>query len=141
MEKVAKFVCGLGCLSALMGPLLALLLYPRANWLFAFPLFGIAVFVLEYIYSKDPTPQALADKIERLLNGTVGGWDIDNFEHLRVRDPRLRELWRRSFAVGGLPEEWVRLDEKQKDHLREVIRDLRELCKARDAEGETGVDF
>jgi len=38
MIKAAKFAYGLGCLIAVLGPLLAILLYPRAKWLFAFVL-------------------------------------------------------------------------------------------------------
>jgi len=73
MIKAAKFASGLGCLTAVLAPLLAILLYPRANWLFAFVLVGIAVLVLNERLAKDPTPQALADEIERLLTGNTGG--------------------------------------------------------------------
>jgi hypothetical protein len=73
MIKVAKFASGLGCLTAVLGPLLVILLYPRANWLFAFVLLGIVVLVLNDRFAKDPTPQALADEIERLLTGHSAG--------------------------------------------------------------------
>ncbi len=133
MKKAAKFVSGLGCLVAVLAPLLAVLLYPRANWLFAFVLVGIAVLVLNRLLVKDPTPQALADEIERLLTGNHIGWDVEDFEHRSIRDPQLRELRRRSMEVGGFPEEWVRLEEGQKHQLREIIRNLRELRDERDA--------
>lgn len=133
MKKGTKFVSGLGCLLAVLALLVAVLLYPRANWLFFFVLVGIAIFLLNSLLAKDPTPQALADEIERLLTGELGRWDVDNFEHLGIRDPQLRELWNESMKVGGPPEEWVRLDQGQKQQLREVIRDLRRLGKARDA--------
>jgi hypothetical protein len=130
-NKAVKFVSRLGCLISLGGPLLAILLYPRAKWLFAFALIGVAVLVVNQLLAKDPAPQALADEIERLLVGTFGGWDVDNFEHQSIQDPQLRDLWRRSMEIGGAPEEWVRLDEARKDELRQVIRDLRELGETR----------
>lgn len=133
MKKTAKFVSGLGCLISVLAPLLALLLYPRAKWLFGFVLVGIAVLVLNRKVAKDPTPQTLAEEIERLLNGTSGGWDVDNFESRRIRDPKISEFWRRSMEVGGLPEEWVRLEEGRKHQLEEIIRSLRELGNERDA--------
>jgi hypothetical protein len=95
MIKAAKFVSGLGCLTSLIAPLLAILLYPRANWLFAFVLVGIVVLVLSNRLVKDPTPHALADEIERLLTGPSPGWDVDNFESHRIRDPQLKELWQK----------------------------------------------
>lgn len=133
MKKAAKLLFGLGCSVSILAPLLALLFYPRANWLFVFVLVGIAVLVLNHRFAKDPAPQALADEIERLLNGTYFGWDVDDFEHQSLRDPQLRELRRRSLEVGGLPEEWIRLEEGQKNQLRQIIRKLRELGKERDA--------
>jgi hypothetical protein len=134
MIKAVKFASGLGCLASLLALLFAILLYPRANWLFAFVIVGIAVLVLNNRLTKDPTPQALADEIERLLTGKSGGWDVDNFESHRIRDPQLKELWRKSMLTG-LPEEWVGLDEEHKDRLRELIRELRALGEARNAEG------
>ncbi len=134
MIKAAKFASGLGCLTAVLAPLLAILFYPRANWLFAFVLVGIAVLVLNERLAKDPTPQALADEIERLLTGKDAGWDVDNFESRRIRDPQLKELWRKSMLAGPhpAPEEWVGLDEEHKDRLRKIIRELRALGEARD---------
>jgi len=69
----------------------------------------------------------VADRAEQLLNGTFGGWDVDDYEHLNPRAPRLRELWRRTMAVGGLPEEWVNLDSRKKTELREIIAAMRQL--------------
>jgi hypothetical protein len=45
----------------------------------------------------------------------------------------LQVFWNlhRSLEVGGLPEEWVRLDEAKKDALRDIIRSLRELAVTR----------
>jgi len=133
MKKAAKFVSGLGCLVSVIAPLLALVLYPRAKWLFAFALVGIAILVLNGLSAKDPTPQTLADEIETLLTGYYGGYEVDDFEHRRIRDPQLKEFWHRSMEIGGLPEEWVRLDEGRKCQLREVVRSLRELGEAQDS--------
>ena len=134
MKKLARLGIRLGCLVSIAGPLLAALLYPRAKWLFAFVLIGIAMPILSVLFAKDPTPQALANDIEHLLTGRFAGWDGDDYEHKRIRDPQLRELWGRSMRVGGLPEEWVRMNEEQKNQLREIIRKLRELAEARSAE-------
>jgi hypothetical protein len=134
MVRAAKFSSGLGCLVSLLAPLMAIVLYPRANWLFAFVVVGMAVLVLNHRLAKDPTPQELADDIERILTGRSAGMDVDDFEHRRIRDPKLEQLWRRSMEVGPspCPEEWVGLDEESKDRLREVIRELRALGEARD---------
>jgi hypothetical protein len=135
MIKAAKLASGLGYLASLIAPLLAILVYPRANWLFAFVLVGIAVLLLNNYLVKDPTPQALADEIDRLLTGRSAGWDVDNFESHRIRDPQLKELWQKSILAGPhpAPEEWVGMDEEHKDRLRQVIRELRALGEARDA--------
>jgi hypothetical protein len=136
MIKAAKFASGLGCLTAVLAPLLAILLYPSANWLFAFIFIGvgIAILVLNEKLSKDPIPHALADEIERLLTGHYGG-DVDDVEHRKIRDPQLKELWQKSMLAGPhpAPEEWVGMDEEHKDRLRQIIRELRALGEARDA--------
>ena len=119
---------------SVVGPLLALVLYPRARWLFAFVLIGFAVLWLNHRFAKDPSPQPLADQIENLLIGHYYGWDIDDFEMQSIRDPQLQQLHRRSMDIGGLPEEWVKLNEAQKDQLREIIRQLRELGERREAQ-------
>ena len=111
---------------------MALALYPRAKWLFAFVLIGFAVLWLNHRFAKDPTPQALADQIERLLTGNYAGWDVDDFEMKSIRDPQLQDLQHRSLSVG-LPEEWVKLDEERKNQLREVILELRKLGDTRSA--------
>ena len=127
MRKATQLASRLGCFLSLLGPLVALVLYPRANWLFAFALVGVAVLVFGRLLAKDPTPLAVADQAERLLNGTSGGWDVDDYEYLNPREPQLRELWRRTMVVGGLAEECVRLDESKKNELRDIIRALRNL--------------
>lgn len=127
MRKALKVLSGLGCLVSVAAPVIAALAYPNANWLFAFVLVGVVVLALSIVFGKDPTPRNLADQIERLLNGSYGGWDVDDFEHQRIRNPQLRDLWQKSMEIGGLPEEWVNRDENVKNHLREIVRRLREL--------------
>jgi hypothetical protein len=131
VKRIAKFASGFGCLMSVVGPLLALVLYPRAKWLFAFVLIGFAILWLNHRFARDPTPQALADQIEHLLNGAYYGWAVDEFEMQIIRDPQLQDLHRRSIKVGGPPEEWVRLSEEQKNQMREIIAELRELDYAR----------
>jgi len=78
-------------------------------------------------FLRETTPEAVADDIERLLSGNYAAWDVDDYEHLNPRDRDLRELWRRSMQVGGLPEEWVRLDHEHKNELRDIVRHLKQL--------------
>jgi hypothetical protein len=127
MKRALKIASGLGCLISIAAPLLALVLYPRAKWLFAFLLIGFAVLWLNRRFSKDPTPQALADQIESLLTGNyTGKWDVDNFEMQSIRDPQLQDLHSRCMSVA-LPEEWPKLNEARKNLLREIIVELRSL--------------
>jgi hypothetical protein len=103
MNTLVKLASNLGCLLSVVGPLVGLLLYPRARWLFAFAIIGIAVLVLNSMFRKDPSPLDVADHAQGLLNGVSGTWDVDEYEHLNPREPRLRDLWRRTMAIGGLP--------------------------------------
>jgi hypothetical protein len=127
MKKIPQFMFGSGCLVSVLAPVIGFVLYPRANWLFTFVLVGIALILLNILTVKGSTPKELADRAERLLTGSYGGHDVDDYEHLNPKDPHLRELWHRSMAVGGLPQEWVRLDEAKKNELRDIIRSLRQL--------------
>jgi hypothetical protein len=131
MKKVFKLASGVGCLISVIGPILALVTYPRAKWLFAFALIGFAVLWLNRRFANDPTAQALADQIENLLNGHCYGWDVGDFEMQGIRDPQLQDLYRRSIKVGGPPEEWARLSEERKDQMREIIGELRRLGDTR----------
>jgi hypothetical protein len=130
MRTLAKVASSLGCLCVIAGPLGALVLYPRANWLFAFPLIGVAIIVLHALFSKDPPPKDVADGAERLLDGTYRGWEVDDYEHLNPHEARLRDLWQATMKIGGLPEEWARLDESKKSELREIIVAIRHLGHA-----------
>jgi hypothetical protein len=127
MKKPAQFMFGSGCLLSVLAPVIGLVLYPRAKWLFGFVLVGIALILINILTAKEPAPQELAERAERLLNGHFGGYEVDDYEHLNPKDPHVKELWRRTMAVGGLPEEWVRLDEEKKDELRGIIQSLRQL--------------
>ncbi len=122
MRRIARFMFRLGCLVAVLAPLAAIILYPKAKWLFAFVLVGIALLAITVLTAKAPTPQEVAEHAERLLNGTAGEWGVDDYEHLNPKNPNTRELWHRTMVVGGSPEEWVRLDEAKKNELREIIR-------------------
>ena len=118
---------GSGCLVSVLAPIVGFVLYPRANWLFGFVIVGIALFLLGILTAKSVSPQQVADHAERLLNGYYGGYDVDDYEHLNPKDPRLRELWHRSMAVGGMPEKWMGLNEAKRNELREIVRDMRQL--------------
>jgi hypothetical protein len=126
MDKSAQVLFRSGCLVSVTALVSAVVLYPRARWLFVLLVIGIALVVVSIRFAKGPTPQAVADDIECLLSGNYGGWDVDDYEHLNPRDPETRELWRKSMEIGGLPEGWVRLDEKKKDQLRDIVRNLRQ---------------
>jgi hypothetical protein len=75
-----------------VAPIIGLVVYPIANWLFWFVLLGIAIVVFDAMTSKDHPPQEVADFAERLLDGNSWGWDVDDYEHLNPRDPRLNDL-------------------------------------------------
>ena len=126
MGKAAKLGSRMGCAVAFLGPLIAVILYPRAKWLFAFALVGVAVFVLNDLLAKDPSPATLADQIEAFVNGwEIAGWDVDDFEHQRISNPQLRAFWLKSMEIGGHPEDWGRLDEEKKNQLRDLVQGLR----------------
>lgn len=127
MNTGYKLASRFGCLLSLLGPLAAVLLYPRARWLFSFFLIGIAVVILNVLFRKKPLPSEVADHAQRLLDGVGGRWDVDDYEHLNPREPHLREFWRKTMEIGGLPEEWVGLDEMKKKELQDAIHNMRAL--------------
>lgn len=106
MQRFVKLAFSIGCLSAIVGPLLALLLYPRAKWLFALVFLGFALLWLNARLAKDPAPSAVADEMERLLTGHFGGWDVDDFESRRIRDPRGVDQTRRRTKTSDPPNYW-----------------------------------
>jgi hypothetical protein len=100
MKKAVRVVFRLGCLISVLGPILAVVFYPRAKWLFALVFLGLLILWLDRRLTKDPTPTALADQIERLVTGNYAGWDVDDFEMLSIRksqterpSPQVLECW------------------------------------------------
>jgi hypothetical protein len=126
VSTAIKLVVRIGCLLSIICPLIAVVLYPRAPWLFAVALVGAVILILTR-FSKDPAPLAVADHAQRLLDGTGGTWDVDDYEHLNPREPRLRDLWENTMKIGGLPEGWPTLDEGRKNELQNIIHALRDL--------------
>ena len=116
----------LGCLVSLLAPIVALVLYPNAKWLFGFVLIGIAILVVNFMTSKELSPLEVSEFAQRLLNGDVAGLDVDHYEHLNLKDPILRELWQSTMSIGGLPEGWVGLNKDTKNELREIIQKMKE---------------
>jgi hypothetical protein len=116
---------GLGCLTSVFALVLGIVVYPRAKWLFVVPLVGIFLFVFAILTRKGATPTEVADRAEALLNGNSGGWDVDDYEYLNPKPKRLKDLWRKTMIIGGLPEEWTSLDDQRKNELREVIAEIR----------------
>jgi type IV secretory pathway TrbD component len=125
MRTARNIVFGAGCLVSMLAPVAGIVLYPKANWLFAFVILGVGLIALAILTRKDPNPIEVAERAERLLNGTSSGWDVDDYEHLHPREPQLRELWQKTMTIGGLAEEWVRLDDGRKRELQGVIRAIR----------------
>ncbi|HEY3971466.1 MAG TPA: hypothetical protein VGM18_00595 [Candidatus Sulfotelmatobacter sp.] len=127
MKRLLQSLFSLGCLTSVIAPVVAIIVYPSANWLFFFPLLGIALIVFGIVTRKQPTPAEVADRAERLLDGSFGGWDVDNYEHLNPKNEQLKDLWRSTMSIGGFPEEWPRLEEDTKGRIREVIAEMRSL--------------
>ena len=50
----------------------------------------------------DLTPEQFADKLERHLMGTEGGWDWDDFTSIRIKDRRLDRLRLTMFQYDSL---------------------------------------
>jgi hypothetical protein len=125
MKQATQMLFRAGCLVSVLAPIVAIVLYPSTKWLFAFVLLGVGLLIFGIITAKDPTPEELADCAERLLSGTYAAWDVDDYEHANPKDPVLKDLWRSTMSAGGLPEEWVRLDEEKQNEIREIIRKLR----------------
>src|SRR5580704_3432237 len=127
MTKFSQLTFRAGCLISVIAPIIAIVIYPRAEWLFAFLLIGIVLFVVGVVTRKQTRPTEVADRAERLLDGSYARWDVDDYEHLGAKDEELRNLWRKTMSIGGLPEEWTRLDDETKCKIREVIAEIRRL--------------
>ena|SRR6185437_13097852 len=129
-SKATRLISRAGCLVSVLWPLIAVVIYPRVIWLFGLLLVGIALLAIIALKSKKATPQEMAELAEGIVNGTSGAWDVDDYEHWNPKDAEARTLWNRTMTLGGLPEEWVRLDEAQKNELRSIISTLRQLGNA-----------
>jgi hypothetical protein len=125
MTKTSEIATRAGCLVSAVAPICGIVLYPRAKWLFAFLLIGVGIFVFNALTQKDTTPQELADMAERILSGSCYKWDVDTYEHMNPRDPHLKDLWQQTMAIGRLPEEWIGLDEGEKNKLVALIAEMR----------------
>jgi hypothetical protein len=130
MKRILRILFGAGCLTSVLAPVFAIVFYPRANWLFAFPLAGIGLLLLRILTHKGPTPLELADQAERILEGSAQGWDVDDYEHMDPKDPKLKDLWLRTMSVGDLPERWPGLDSEKKTTMREIITQIRQMASS-----------
>lgn len=100
MKLTAQIGVRAGFLVSIPGPLLAFVLYPRAKWLFALPLIGLPLMVLQILTSREPTPQEIAGRAERILSGTCGAWDVDDYGHLNPKNPAVQNLWHSTMPRG-----------------------------------------
>jgi hypothetical protein len=82
--------------------------------------------MLHIFRRKQRTPQDVADQAERILSGHCRKWDVDVYENMNLKDPKLKELHART-GKFGLPETWVRLDDAEKNELRAIIEEMRKL--------------
>ncbi|MFZ0318079.1 MAG: hypothetical protein WAL56_03060 [Candidatus Sulfotelmatobacter sp.] len=83
--------------------------------------------VFRFFAPKKLTPQDLADQADRILSGKCRKWDVDSYENTNPKDERLDDLLRRTLAIGGLPEEWVKLDDEQKKAISGLIEEMRRM--------------
>jgi hypothetical protein len=127
MKKFRRSAFRLGCLVSLLAPVIAIIIYPKANWLFAIPLLGVILLLVAVLADKGPTAAEVANRAERLLNGNYWGWDVDDYEHLNPKSEPLKNLWRRTMSIGGLPEKWTSLDDETKRRMLDVIAEIRRL--------------
>lgn len=112
----------------MLASIAAIVLYPRANWLFVLALAWIALFAFAIFTDKGPPPLEVADIAERLLVGRSHGRDVDDYENMNPRLPEVRDLWQETMRVGGRPEEWAGLDSERKNKMREIIEELRQVA-------------
>ncbi len=129
MKKLSQLTFSAGCLVSIIGPVAAVIVYPSAKWLFAFPVLGVALLVVGIVSHKQPTPTEVADRAEYLLSGGYDGWAVDDYEHLNPKNEQLKDLWRTTMSIGR-PEEWPRLDDEAKARMLEVIAEIRRLKSA-----------
>src|SRR5438105_15405443 len=97
-KRIAQISFRAGCLVSVMAPIAAVVVYPRAKWLFGFVPIGVALLIYDKLTAKGPNPQEVADHAARLLSGAACAWDVDDYEHLDPIDPAVNDLLRRLTA-------------------------------------------
>ncbi len=127
MKAILRLIFPLGCVASVLAPIVAIVLYPKANWLFAMPVAGILLIIVGIFTRKGPSPTEIADRAQRLLDGNSSGWDVDDYEHANPKDPHLKELWLKTMEVGSLPETWVNREQEEKNILRKIIAEIRQM--------------
>jgi hypothetical protein len=86
--------------------------------------------MLHIFKHKQTTPQELAGLAQRILDGHDRGLDVDGYENTDPKDPMLKDLHIKTLSFG-LPEEWVKLDDAEKNKLRGIIEEMRQLGAGR----------
>ena len=127
VERMANNIIAFGCLGGLVAPFIALAIFPRGKWLFLAPFVAFALLILLGRFRKPQTPQFIAGCAEELLEGGGHGFAVDDYEGINPSQGPAYDLWRETFRIGGLPEDWPQLDEWKKEELRQVIAKLRAL--------------
>jgi hypothetical protein len=127
MRKVVRRLAGAGFVTAALAAIMGIILYPRARWLFVLPVAVMVLVMLAMLTDEGPSPIEVADRAEALLSGNSWGWDVDDYEHLNPKHERLKNLWSRTMSVGGLPERWAGLSDREKSQMREIIAEMRRI--------------
>jgi hypothetical protein len=70
--------------------------------------------MLRIFKRKRRAPQEIADLAQRILSGQDRGLDVDSYEHADLEDLRLKDLHITTLHFG-LPEEWIRLEDAEKN--------------------------
>ena len=79
-----------------------------------------------FLKAKPITPQDLAQRAQRILDGNDHGLEVDLYEHANPKDSKLKDLHIATLYFG-LPEEWRKLDDADKNKLRQIIEEMRRL--------------
>jgi hypothetical protein len=75
---------------------------------------------------KQRTAPEIADQAQRILSGQCRTWDVDSYENTNPKDPKLKELHAGTLGFG-LPETWYKLDDIEKNKLRAIIEEMRQV--------------
>jgi hypothetical protein len=98
-ENIKGLAVKTGCLLFVLVPAAGAVFHPSMDWLLAIPLALVAVAAINF-FSKGPDAVYYAERAERLLT-EPRDWDVDDYESIRPRNPQLRILIQRTFAIGG----------------------------------------